>query len=837
MKNNFIKLFVLLLFTVNLTAQDSNVWEGDLYPKDFDSFQSGSYSTLRGDLRVYNTDLRDLKQLQSLKIINGNVHIGIDNYKQNLKGGNKALISLNGLDNLTEISGELEIRDNKLLESITALKNLKKVSELNISLNPMLVSLDGLNKLSSTIPLGLTIYKNKRLQDISQLSGITLIGKHLAISSNLSLKTLEGLHNIEAIENGYLDVRSNTYLENLKGLRQLKTVDKNVVITTNPAIKNLKGLEKLSSIGEILRISENGKLLNLEGLKSLKSIGKDFEIKANSELTSLDGLKKLTTIIGDIDIEDNSILQNINELNLIKGEITNIYISKNRSLKEISGLNNITTVKENFVFSNNHLEKVTGFNNLKTIGESLSITCHYLKSISGFSNLTTTQDFGIGSEIETLDLTNSFKKLTVIKKGFYLFSNKKLEHFKGPNALTNIEKMTINTNEKLISLSGFNGLKTITEKIEFKDNTLLKSIDGFNSLEAVGDINIEDNPVLEHIKGFEKINFIDNLFIDENIKLSDLSGFSNLKSANEIYLRRNFALEDLTGFSSLQKVNEEINLHYNSELKSLNGLENLIFIGKQLDFTGNRKLTDYNALQETFLQSISNNNLFFSANGYNPNRNQLLIHTKLDTKLIPESYLEPQSRWELSLLRNEIFARKGYVFGKGELTDYFTKQGWYKPIEGIEIVLNDIEEENVRLIKTHEKIRTDMATKALQNLKQQYLNTIDFSGDYKQYYPVLINFIKAIDVNNVKKSNRLSFSKEADFDKNVIGIERQNDDELDHISIYFDYIKRTLKIIIEDNYLEQDDYDSWLTNKIIDFKFKINEDLTVEFENATDEYN
>ncbi len=828
-----IKIVVLLIFAITVNAQTSNVWEGDVYTKDLDAFAQGGYTTIEGNLEIYKTSLTNLAQLASLKVVKGDVYIGIYDYKRDLEEGNEFLVSLEGLENLTEVSGELEIRDNEALATIEALKNLKTVNKLNISYNPKLTTLKGLDKLSGELLGGLQIYKNKRLEEITQLSGITLVGDHLVVNSNLSIQSLEGLHNIKSVKNGYLGVRSNDNLKDLKGLRKLHTVDEEVQINSNPLIESLEGLEKLTRVGKFFYIKQNNQLTDLEGLESLVSVGEDFKIEKNNNLKTLNGLKKLTTVKGDLHITENSLLLDINGLNTVKDSIRAIAIYRNESLKEITGLNKITVVKEDVIISVNTLDKATGFNGIQTIGEGLSFNFKYIDEMSWFDNLTSVESLGIGTEMDTLDLTDALKNLTHIKEAFYLRSEETLEHFSGPNAVVEINKIVVTDNEKLISFSGFNGLKIIKERIDFTDNKVLNKIDGFNSLETInGRFNIEDNPELEYIKGFENIDFVDYLWMDENRRLIDISGFSNLKRANKIYLRRNFALKDLTGFKNLQKVNEEFDVSYTLELTSLNGLENLNFLGERLDLTNNDKLVDYGALQESFLKVITDKHLWISNNGYNPNLNQLLIHDKLDQKIIPESYLKPKNRWWLSVLRNEIFARKGFVFGKEELTNHFTEQGWYQPNDSIEIVLNDIEEENIRLIKKYEKTRIDYVTNTIKNLKEKYKTSIQFSSNYKKYHPVLKKFIQDINIKSLIKSKELSYIKDYDFDKNVWGKEREDDDELDAISIYFDGRKNHFKIFIHNNYLEEDDYDSWIANEVIAFEFKVIENNAVRFVGA-----
>ncbi|MCL5246914.1 YARHG domain-containing protein [Cellulophaga sp. 20_2_10] len=841
MKNSLIFLLASLVCIFNLKAQEPSVWEGDLFPKDFDNFKSGAYTSLNGDLKVYGSKIIDLAQLKSLKSVNGNVYIGINDYKSKLEEGNKYITSLNGLNNLKEISGELEIHENKLLTDLTALKKLKKVGKLNIAQNPILTSLEGLNSVSGSMPNGLEINKNKRLQNISQLSGITSVGEYIAITSNLSLQSLEGLHNIKTTIDCHIQIVSNNYLKDLKGLRSLSKVDGEVQIRLNPEIEELTGLEKITEIKKFLHIKNNDKLKNLEGLSSLKSIGEDFSITGNKALKSLNGLKKLTTIKGDLSITQNPLLSDISGVNTVKDSINRIAIYKNESLTELTGLNNIKVVKEDVVLSIDVLNKGTGFSSIKYIGGNFSINLNQVKEMNMFSNLTKVgKNMGIGTKIIVVDLRNSFEKLTHVNNNFYIRSTKTLEHFSGPDALVDIENIVVTGNEKLISLQGFNGLKTIRGGIKIEDNITLTAVEGFNSLKTINErFSIEDNPVLVSIRGFKSLEFINYLWVDDNKKLADLSGFSNLKSSNKIYLRENYSLEDLTGFSSLERVNEELDFHDNSELKSLNGLENLVYVKKLLDITGNSKLVDYNALSEQFITSKTDRDLWFSDNAYSPSKNELLIHNKLDTKVIPESYLKTKSRWGLSLLRNEIFARKGFLFKDGDIKDYFDKEGWYQPQEGIEITLNDIEEENVRLIKMYEQQRIDRAVGAINSLKKKYQNNLNFSNEYKKYYPILKKFIKSIKVNDVTKSNKLTFSVPAD----VEGLWMYDDtggmkiEDTDELIIFFNYTKKTLTIRIKDNKLVEDPYERWEVNEVVDFEFIIEDDFSVEFANVTSDYN
>ncbi len=50
---------------------------------------------------------------------------------------------------------------------------------------------------------------------------------------------------------------------------------------------------------------------------------------------------------------------------------------------------------------------------------------------------------------------------------------------------------------------------------------------------------------------------------------------------------------------------------------------------------------------------------------------------------LSEAELAPRSDWELTLMRNEPYARHGYQFGQGQraapIYAYFARQSWYRP--------------------------------------------------------------------------------------------------------------------------------------------------------------
>jgi len=58
---------------------------------------------------------------------------------------------------------------------------------------------------------------------------------------------------------------------------------------------------------------------------------------------------------------------------------------------------------------------------------------------------------------------------------------------------------------------------------------------------------------------------------------------------------------------------------------------------------------------------------------------------------------------ELKIMRNEIFARHGYIFKTDDMSTYFREQSWYVPrYNNVNNMLTSIEKENIKLIQSYE---------------------------------------------------------------------------------------------------------------------------------------
>ncbi|MEY4935541.1 MAG: hypothetical protein RIS64_1900 [Bacteroidota bacterium] len=73
-----------------------------------------------------------------------------------------------------------------------------------------------------------------------------------------------------------------------------------------------------------------------------------------------------------------------------------------------------------------------------------------------------------------------------------------------------------------------------------------------------------------------------------------------------------------------------------------------------------------------------------------------------DKRLLTEKDLIESESW--SLMRNEIYARHGYIFANKNLTDAFATASWYKPTKKeVTKEFNAIEKQNIALLQKHEQ--------------------------------------------------------------------------------------------------------------------------------------
>jgi len=393
-----------------------------------------------------NGELNNLQGFSNLKKVGGNMTLSF------------VQSSLSGLENLTEVLGDLQITSCNI-EDLEGLNSLKYVGDfLNISFNPNLLSLSGLQSLDS-LPARLDVTDNNRLNNLEGLNNLRFIGEKLDIENNPRLQSLNGLDSLQYV-GGYLGITNNDSLINMQGLIGLDSVGAQLLIDENRLLLNLQGLnnlqkigdyfglwrnflfnsvaglDKLVSIGANFTTDQNNLLKNFEGLESLISIGKDLRIN-NAKLESLKGLENLTNITGELNITNADELIAVDSLLGLDSLGGNIIIRNADKLKNIDGLENLKSINGYIsIFNNDDLISIAGLNGLEvntisnlelTENNSLSIcnepvVCNYLNSGGPFSILNNSE--GCNSETELLYACGELSK--VVFEVFYDFNQNKI---------------------------------------------------------------------------------------------------------------------------------------------------------------------------------------------------------------------------------------------------------------------------------------------------------------------------------------------------------------------------------------------------------------------------
>ena len=132
-----------------------------------------------------------------------------------------------------------------------------------------------------------------------------------------------------------------------------------------------------------------------------------------------------------------------------------------------------------------------------------------------------------------------------------------------------------------------------------------------------------------------------------------------------------------------------------------------------------------------------------------------------------ESYLENFSSEELSIIRNTLYARKGYQFKKKEYQEYFGQKSWYNPTTTNQNILTKDEERLANIIKGYENnanTRTsNTAGIGYENKFGRVVNDkyvggsfIDFlrNADQNEYYYLRDQFWEILDTMYVTEDNK-----------------------------------------------------------------------------------
>ena len=142
------------------------------------------------------------------------------------------------------------------------------------------------------------------------------------------------------------------------------------------------------------------------------------------------------------------------------------------------------------------------------------------------------------------------------------------------------------------------------------------------------------------------------------------------------------------------------------------------------------------------------------------------VTKEVTEKALTVAQLKGKTISELRILRNEICARKGYVFKDSVLHNYFAAKTWYKPNKEVKIILSNIEKENIAFIKETEKTILPFKIPAGSEIVKTL--SIDFDKDET---PDTVQLVKNTKSGNFEQAIYIYLSKNKTREKIDLQIE------------------------------------------------------------------
>lgn len=569
--------------------------------------------SLEGCMLPSTTGLESIIHIRENLLVNTCTQLTSLNGLENLKtiGGDLSLEEVNsfssfGMPSLEEIGGELFVSSNQSLESMQGLENLKMVGALNLTSNPSMTNVEGLNELT-TIDNDVNISFNPALLNFDGFESLTTIGGRFDIEENDLLESITGWDNVVIDSTSAGSVSQNPMLSicNAMGICNYfvkigEPFQSNIFFSRNAFGCNAKVEVYVSCIPELClpyntEFKTQAEVDNFL-LENADCIWTHADIKIDgSDISNLNGFTNLDSVSGNLEIFN---LENLNDLsgfsNLkIVEKMFQIY---GLNISSFESLQNLDFVGGLDITGNPNIVDFTGLNGLKRIG-NLGLTVQQndqLESNAGLDNLEIIDGF-LGYYDNGLINMDGFPNLKIIGQDIQL--DEGLVSVSGLNALESFEGGLYFLGAELSEISGFQSVKKIDGDLEFSVPVFDGfTISGFNSLDSVSrDFRFKDfSSGSLDLSGLNNLRYVGNNFEIEEVFLFDpsgtMSGFNKLSTVgNEFYITSTSGITNLSNFQSLRKV-KRINIS-NTELTTIDAFSNIDFLHlENLQLMGNFEL-------------------------------------------------------------------------------------------------------------------------------------------------------------------------------------------------------------------------------------------------------
>lgn len=575
-------------------------------------------TTFTGFLDLQGAHIYDVTPLYALETVDGSFRIW----------SNPPITSLQGLENLREVTGYLYFHSMLQLTSFAPLANLETVGNyLAFYKCDSVIDLAGFDSLQS-VGTGIRFWAHVNLLDISGFPNLTTIGSGGLTDPDWSL---------------YL--HDNSKLANVSGFNGLQTTDGTIYFHRLGKLADVSGFQSLTETGLDLEFNSNNELLDISGFDLLATVNRDLRIQSHADLVTLNAFPALTSVLGSVEIILNGALQSIAGFPLLASVSESVRINQNDVLSAVTGfagLTNAGTAAPDAVevSQNPLLTDLSGFAALDFTGGDVRISRNdLLPSLADLSGL---QAVGGSLRVEQNDAMTSLGLTSLgvganngIGENLAVFDNFALDQCLGialrdqivndPNgsgiggtvsvalndpingctgvvppvpdcnivhtvaseldmlalaSCTSVAGLDI-TNSSIVDMSGLESLQTITGDFVISDNTLLTSVAELTSLTSIGgSLIIHNNDALMAVDGMSLLTSIGVDFeFTQNLMATDFSGLSSLETIGGTFLiYANAGLSTFTGLGALQSIGGLFRIDSNASLTSMAQLTSLASI-------------------------------------------------------------------------------------------------------------------------------------------------------------------------------------------------------------------------------------------------------------------
>ena len=225
-----------------------------------------------------------------------------------------------------------------------------------------------------------------------------------------------------------------------------------------------------------------------------------------------------------------------------------------------------------------------------------------------------------------------------------------------------------------------------TDETNNQDNTV-NNDDTSNENKTI--INSEDSSTVDsYIKKYADRDFILPQSKTKKLTYSDLNSLSVEElfiARNEMFARYGYVFDDDSNLAKFFESKEwySSNSNYSGDLHSEIEEDNCKLI----------RTVEFTKLSHDSCPDITSDYVF-------PNSS---------SSLLSSSDISSKNNWEIIIAINEIYARYGYSFSSTELNNYFENKSWYNNTHSNDITLNDIEDNNLKLLAEERERRTKNA--------------------------------------------------------------------------------------------------------------------------------